>query len=126
MNYRHSFHAGNFADVFKHAIFARVLSYLLQKQSPLRVIDTHSGVGVYDLNGTDASRTGEWEKGIGLLRTLSFSTGMKTFLEPYLSTIASMNAPLGLMKFYPGSPELARRLLRSGDRLVLCELHPED
>ena len=67
MNYRHAFHAGNFADVVKHALLARILIHLAEKPQPFRVIDTHAGAGLYDLTGLDASRTGEWRAGIGRL-----------------------------------------------------------
>ena len=65
MNYRHAFHAGNFADVFKHALLCRVLFYLMQKDAPLRYLDTHAGAGLYDIAGEAANRTGEWKEEIG-------------------------------------------------------------
>jgi 23S rRNA (adenine2030-N6)-methyltransferase len=125
MNYRHSFHAGNFADVFKHAVLARMLAYLLKKLSPFRYIDTHAGVGVYDLRGDPACRTGEWELGIKRILDLSFSTGLMAFLEPYLGTVQALNAD-GQLRYYPGSPDIARQLLRGTDRMLMCELHPDD
>ena len=68
MNYRHAFHAGNFADVVKHTILSRILAYLMRKDAPFRVIDTHAGAGLYDLRGDEAGRTGEWQEGIARLR----------------------------------------------------------
>ena len=67
MNYRHAFHAGNFADVVKHATLARIITHLREKPAPFRVIDTHAGAGLYDLTASEASRTGEWRGGIGRL-----------------------------------------------------------
>ena len=69
MNYRHAYHAGNFADVLKHVILARVITYLKRKPQPFRVIDTHAGAGLYDLTGVEAGKTGEWQDGIGRLHT---------------------------------------------------------
>ncbi|GGE40369.1 ribosomal RNA large subunit methyltransferase J [Agaricicola taiwanensis] len=125
MNYRHAFHAGNFADVFKHAIFARSLTYLNQKNNAYRVIDTHAGVGIYDLRQDEASRTEEWREGIGRLWQQALPAPLVEFLKPYLDTVAALN-PSGDLRLYPGSPELARRLSRPQDRLALCELHPQD
>jgi len=118
MNYRHAYHAGNFADVFKHAVLALVIDYLKQKPAPFRVIDTHAGVGVYDLAGVEAGKTGEWQGGIGRLpRELPIEIAQ--LLAPYLSVVRQTNG-------YPGSPEIARCLMRAGDVLVLNELHPAD
>ena len=84
MNYRHAFHAGNFADVMKHAVLARILTYLAEKPAPYRVIDTHAGAGVYDLAGPEAARTGEWRDGIGRLRAASLDDETRVLLTPYL------------------------------------------
>lgn len=124
MNYRHGFHAGNFADVVKHATLARIISYLREKPAPFRVIDTHAGAGLYDLSGSEASRTGEWRQGIGRLRTASLSPEMQNLLAPYLEAVAELN-PGGGIKTYPGSPLLVRAWLRPGDRLIACELEPQ-
>jgi 23S rRNA (adenine2030-N6)-methyltransferase len=123
MNYRHGFHAGNFADVVKHATLARIVSYLREKPAPFRVIDTHAGAGLYDLSGTEAARTGEWREGIGRLLTARLAPEVKTLLSPYLDAVAALN-PGGRLKTYPGSPLLVRAWLRPRDRLIACELEP--
>jgi 23S rRNA (adenine2030-N6)-methyltransferase len=125
MNYRHSFHAGNFADVLKHLILVRVLLHLLKKDSAFRVIETHSGTGMYDLENNEASRTNEWRDGIGRLIDRPFAGEAATLLEPYLSLIRSENFNEKL-RYYPGSPSIALKLCRERDRLIFCELHPED
>lgn len=125
MNYRHSFHAGNFADVVKHAILTRILAYLMRKDAAFRVIDTHAGIGLYDLHGDAASRTGEWREGIGRLMAASLPAGPAALLAPYLDVVRSVN-PDGDLRLYPGSPLIARRLLREQDRLMAMELHPDD
>ena len=128
MNYRHAFHAGNFADVMKHATLALVIEHLKQKPTPFRVIDTHAGAGRYDLAADQASRTGEWRDGIGRLvgeEAAPLPEEVRTLLAPYLGALASLN-PDGALRFYPGSPCLAASLMRPGDRLIANELHPED
>ena len=125
MNYRHAFHAGNFADVFKHAILARILTYMVRKPAPLRYIDTHAGLGLYDLGGEEASRTGEWRDGIGRLDPATIAAPVQALLEPYLAAVGPGDET-GKPVVYPGSPALAQHLLRTQDRLTLCELHPAD
>ncbi len=122
MNYRHAFHAGNHADVFKHLVLSQLFVLLGRKEAPLAYLDSHAGVGVYDLAGDQASRTGEWEQGIGRLWDLEDTP---TALAPYLEVVRALN-PDGRLRYYPGSPELARRLSREQDRLQLNEKHPED
>jgi 23S rRNA (adenine2030-N6)-methyltransferase len=122
MNYRHAYHAGNFADVMKHAILALVIDYLKRKEAPFLVLDTHAGIGTYDLNGIEAQKTGEWRNGIG--KVLSESD-FPAELTPYLECVRSLN-PAGAMTRYPGSPSLAAMLTRPQDRLALVELHPAD
>jgi 23S rRNA (adenine2030-N6)-methyltransferase len=124
MNYRHAFHAGNFADVMKHALLVRMLAYLQRKDTPLRVIDTHAGIGLYDLKGDEAERTGEWVDGIGRLDE-PFSADVEDLLRPYRRVLADLRARHG-EHVYPGSPGLLRELLRRQDRGVLIELHPAD
>ncbi|MGH6958404.1 MAG: 23S rRNA (adenine(2030)-N(6))-methyltransferase RlmJ [Caulobacteraceae bacterium] len=119
MNYRHVFHAGNHADVFKHAVLALILEHLRAKPRPFAVLDTHAGLGAYDLTSEDALRTREFEAGAGRV----FGRDLPP-ARAYLDLLAEMN-PGGLTT-YPGSPELAARMLRAGDRLILCELHPDD
>lgn len=125
MNYRHAYHAGNFADVVKHAVLALVIEHLKRKPTPFRVIDTHAGIGVYDLAGTAAEKTGEWREGIGRVVGAEISDPASKTLEPYLAVVRRLNAP-GTLTRYPGSPLLARRLMRDCDRLVVNELHPDD
>ncbi len=125
MNYRHSFHAGNFADVVKHAILARIINYLLQKPTPFRYIDTHAGVGAYDLKSEDATRTQEWENGIARIFKYNFNDKNTAFLAPYIDTVRKLNTENDL-RFYPGSPEIVVQMTRPNDRLTMCELHTED
>lgn len=125
MNYRHVFHAGNFADVVKHTILTRILTYLMRKDAPFRVIDTHAGVGLYDLKGAAAEKTGEWVDGIGRLIDRDLAEPAKTLLAPYLDAVRAQN-PDGDLRFYPGSPLIARNMLRQQDRLMALELHPVD
>jgi 23S rRNA (adenine2030-N6)-methyltransferase len=93
MNYRHAFHAGNFADVVKHVALARILVHLHGKPAAFRVIDTHAGAGVYDLAGEEASRSGEWRAGIGRLLAAPISPAVQALLKPYLDVVASFNGP---------------------------------
>lgn len=125
MNYRHIYHAGNFADVLKHAVLARLIDYLKQKDKPFRVIDTHAGIGIYDLSSVEAQKTGEWQDGIGRLMEEPLPANVELLLEPYFDTIRALN-PDGGLNFYPGSPKVTRLLLRPEDRLSLMELHPAD
>ena len=122
MNYRHAFHAGNFADVIKHIVLTRVLLYLQEKPQAFRVIDTHAGSGRYDLTGEEARRGSEWQLGIGKLLAASFDAPVAALIRPYLDIVRSYNA--GELTAYPGSPLIARALLRPQDRLTACELEP--
>jgi 23S rRNA (adenine2030-N6)-methyltransferase len=114
MNYRHAFHAGNFADCMKHVLLVWLLRAMARKEKPFCVLDTHAGAGMYDLAADPARRTGEAEQGI--VRLL---TDPAPALADYIGLV-------GRLGMYPGSPMLARALLRPGDRLVCCELHPEE
>jgi 23S rRNA (adenine2030-N6)-methyltransferase len=127
MNYRHAYHAGNFTDVLKHAVLALVIEHLKQKPAPFRVIDTHAGLGVYDLASEEAEKTGEWRAGIGRLLDADarLTPEAAAALAPYLGVVRGLNQGAALAR-YPGSPLIARRLMREGDRLVVNELHPED
>jgi len=121
VNYRHAFHAGNFADVVKHAVLALLVTALKRKEKPFAVLDTHAGIGVYDLTA-EAARTGEHAGGIDrLLARRVQAEAAADLLAPYLDVVGAL--PRGQ---YPGSPEIVRRLLRPGDRLVVNELHPDD
>ena len=129
MNYRHAFHAGNFADVHKHIVLTRILEYLRQKPAAFRVIDTHAGAGRYDLLGPQAARSGEWRDGIGRLFAMARSDAagtdsMQALIAPYLNIIAALN-PGGKLRLYPGSPLIVKALLRRQDRLIACELKPD-
>lgn len=125
MNYRHSYHAGNFADVLKHAVLAQIITYLKRKDQAFRVIDTHAGIGLYDLSSVEAQKTGEWRDGIGRVTGADLSSELKAFLAPWLEAVATLN-PNGGLLHYPGSPKLARLVMRKQDRLTAIELHPED
>jgi len=191
LNYRHGFHAGNPADVLKHAVLARILVHLREKPGAFRVLDTHAGAGVYDLAGAEAERGGEWRAGIGRLSQAVLSREAlpqeaAALLAPYLDAVRQVNplhpsvqagagvgeqvgtsgpgrgpgdrpdrarnsapvtdgtpairapedaaehpplgsarAPLGKLRFYPGSPAVAQCLLREQDRLVVCETAPD-
>lgn len=127
MNYRHAFHAGSFADVFKHAVLCRILTYLREKPAGFRVVDTHAGTGLYDLTSAEAKRGGEWRDGIARLvaeqEAGKLPDNIATLLAPYLDAVGALNER-GKLKLYPGSPALTRAWLRAQDRLVACELEP--
>jgi 23S rRNA (adenine2030-N6)-methyltransferase len=125
MNYRHAYHAGNFADVMKHAVLARIVEYLKRKDKAFRVIDTHAGTGMYDLSSEEAQKTGEWRGGIGTLLNAQLPGDAAALLKPYLDAVRAAN-PDGAVTRYPGSPAIARHLLRRQDRLTAIELHPAD
>ncbi|AGF74363.1 putative DNA methylase protein [Bartonella australis AUST/NH1] len=126
MNYRHIYHAGNFADVFKHIIVTRIVEYLKRKEKAFRVIDTHAGVGFYDLSSSEALKTGEWREGIGQFLSAPIPEDLKTLLYPWYNVIDEINKHNKEVVLYPGSPILIRRLLRKQDRLTAIELHRED
>lgn len=124
MNYRHAFHAGNFADVIKHIALVRILTYLHEKPAAFRVIDTHAGAGLYDLTSDEAERGGEWRTGIARLMQARLTNDVMTLVAPYLDIVRAFN-PQRDLTAYPGSPLIARALLRPQDRLVACELEPK-
>lgn len=119
MNYRHAFHAGNHTEVFKHPALAFVLERLCEKPQPFAVMDTHAGLGAYDLTAEAATKTGEAAAGVGRLLGHPLPSA-----PAYRALIEAMN-PDGLTA-YPGSPEIIRHFLREQDRLIACELHPTD
>jgi len=123
MNYRHAFHAGGFADVIKHIVLVRILTYLQEKPAAFRVLDTHAGAGLYDLTGEEAQRGGEWLTGIARVMQARFSEAALALVAPYLDIVRAFNPP-GTLKAYPGSPLIARALLRPQDRLTACEVEP--
>jgi 23S rRNA (adenine2030-N6)-methyltransferase len=115
VNYRHAYHAGNFADCMKHALLIWLLRALAVKPAPFTVLDTHAGAGRYNLaEDSPAGRTGEWRAGIGLL------------MDHPPAAVADYVAVVKQEGLYPGSPAIIRSLLREQDRLICCELHPED
>jgi 23S rRNA (adenine2030-N6)-methyltransferase len=114
VNYRHAFHAGNFADCVKHALLLVILRMMQRKDKPILLLDTHAGVGRYDVFSGAAERTGEWRSGIGKVMA-----ARPEALADYVAVVER----LGL---YPGSPAILASVLRAGDRLVCCELHPQD
>lgn len=120
MNYRHSFHAGNSADVVKHSLLIALVQALQNKQGPLTLIDTHAGCGLYDLEGPEAQRTGEATQGV-----LQALADPNPLLNPYRAAVEAVNVGAE-PKLYPGSPRVLARLLRPQDFLVLNEKHPED
>ncbi|MGD0185149.1 MAG: 23S rRNA (adenine(2030)-N(6))-methyltransferase RlmJ [Roseiarcus sp.] len=125
MNYRHGFHAGNFADVFKYVILSRILVYLARKEAPFRYIDTHAGAGRYDLSSEEARRSPEWRDGVARLVKARPPAPVAALLAPYRQAIGPCDAD-GRPASYPGSPALAQALLRPQDRMALCEAHPEE
>jgi 23S rRNA (adenine2030-N6)-methyltransferase len=132
MNYRHGFHAGNFADVLKHVALCELLRLLTAKDKKLFVLDTHAGSGGYDLTGGLAARTGEAEAGIVRLMALP-RTAMPAAVARYLAAVVAYDRKFGPgsgggegPRHYPGSPRLVRASLRAGDRFVACELHAQD
>jgi 23S rRNA (adenine2030-N6)-methyltransferase len=124
MNYRHAFHAGGFADVIKHIVLVRILTYLHDKPAAFRVIDTHAGAGIYDLAGDEAQRSGEWLTGIARMMQARFSDTVAPLVAPYLDIVRAFN-PRAELKAYPGSPLITRALLRPQDRLTVCEVEPK-
>ena len=128
MNYRHAYHAGNFADVLKHVTLALVIEYFKRKDAPFRIVDTHAGAGRYALGSVEAGKTGEWRHGIGRLTgpdAEPLPGDVAQVLAPYLDAVQAEN-PRDQLTVYPGSPLIAQRLMRSQDVLVANELHPED
>lgn len=120
LSYRHSFHAGNFADVLKHVILVEILESLTQKDKPFEYIDTHSGAGLFNLKSNDALKLQEHETGIGKLTPKQFPQ-----LKRYFNIIDSYN-PSPRVSVYPGSPSIAKYFLRPKDRAWMFELHPKD
>src|SRR5436190_17890040 len=110
MNYRHAFHAGGFADVIKHIVLVRILTYLQEKPAAFRIIDSHAGAGIYDLTGDEARRGGEWLTGIARVMQARFSENAMPLVTPYLDIVMAFN-PKAELRAYPGSPLIARALL---------------
>ena len=132
MNYRHLYHAGNFADVFKHIVLIELIKQLQRKASGITILDTHAGLGAYDLQSDAAIKTAEAAAGVLSLMPSELSLPVvdqyqlliKNFdMQKKTQLVLSNDAAI---RFYPGSPSISRYLLRSNDRMVLCELHAED
>jgi 23S rRNA (adenine2030-N6)-methyltransferase len=120
MNYRHAFHAGNFADVVKHSVLVALIEALKAKQTPLSYFETHAGAGRYNLASVEAQKTGEYLQGVARLLPKS---RLPSTLHVYLNLVRALNeASPGHLLTYPGSPLIASLLLRDIDRLTLCEL----
>ena len=122
MNYRHGFHAGNFADILKHVMQMRILTHLNAKDKPYRVIDTHAGAGRYDLGSDEALRTHEWRDGVARLDQAPLAPAVEELLAPWRKAVAAARALYGA-NAYPGSPWLCRQAMRADDRLIAAELH---
>jgi len=123
LSYRHAFHAGNFADVHKHAVLSLLLQSLTRKDAPYCYLDTHSGAGRYDLRSYEAQKNGEYRQGI---QRLWDHPTVPAALQPYLDAVRAINGDDGMLHYYPGSPRIARHFLRPQDRMILSELHPDD
>jgi 23S rRNA (adenine2030-N6)-methyltransferase len=124
MNYRHGFHAGNFADVLKHVILMRILTHLGAKDTPYRVVDTHAGAGRYDLGSEEALRTHEWKDGVARIDRSPLSPAVEALLKPWRDGLAGARSLHGA-DTYPGSPWLCQFAMRANDRLIAAELHPQ-
>jgi 23S rRNA (adenine2030-N6)-methyltransferase len=123
MNYRHAFHAGNFADVFKHTVLIDLLEALKAKPAPFCYVDTHAGRGLYDLRGAQAQQTREHVDGV---QRLLGANGLPPSLQRYVDLIRGFADEPGPLATYPGSPLIAARLMREDDRAILCELQPAE
>ncbi|MEC5343298.1 23S rRNA (adenine(2030)-N(6))-methyltransferase RlmJ [Brenneria populi] len=122
LSYRHSFHAGNHADVVKHTVQSLIVTALKEKEKPFLYLDTHAGAGRYQLSGEHAERTGEYLDGIAKIWQRD---DLPAELEPYMQAVRAYNHN-GQLRYYPGSPLIARQLLREQDKIHLTELHPSD
>ena len=122
LSYRHSFHAGNHADVLKHTVLSLIITALKEKEKPFFYLDTHAGAGRYQLSGEHAERTGEYLEGIARIWQQPDAPAL---LQPYFDAIRALNRN-GTLRYYPGSPLIARHLLREDDKLQMTELHSSD
>jgi 23S rRNA (adenine2030-N6)-methyltransferase len=124
MNYRHIYHAGNFSDVFKHVVLVALIQALLRKEKPFCYLDTHSGIGYYDLLSQEAQKSQEFQAGI--LQLWKNNEKKPQLIEDYLAIVRNLNPDLTKLRSYPGSPTIVSNLLRATDRMVLNELHAQD
>ena len=123
LSYRHSFHAGNHADVLKHIVLMLILENLKLKDKGFYYLDTHAGVGRYQLSSDEAEKTGEYKEGIGRLWE---RTDLPQEISHYVDLIKNLNFGAKALRYYAGSPLIAAQLLRPQDRALLTELHPRD
>lgn len=123
MNYRHIYHAGNFADVIKHVLLIAILQALQKKENPLCFLDTHAGIGLYALDSIQAQKKQEYENGIAKLFYENRET-MPSVIQDYVSIVKNYNNKN--LRYYPGSPLVAANAMRAQDEMILCELHPDD
>lgn len=128
MNYKHSYHAGNFADVVKHVVMMALISHMTRKEAPFCYIDTHSGPGLYDLSSEFSTKTKEFEGGIEKIIQQGQPPAL---IRRYLDVVHKINnklssAKYASLRYYPGSPLIARELIRPSDRIIACELHPQE
>ncbi|MBS0358351.1 MAG: 23S rRNA (adenine(2030)-N(6))-methyltransferase RlmJ [Proteobacteria bacterium] len=120
MNYQHNYHAGNFADVLKHAVLTLIIQSLSKKETPFCYLETHAGAGCYDLIDEKSQKTGEYLQGIDkLFKEIIYPSCVK----PYMKLIKALNP--SILETYPGSPYIAQQLMRKQDHLILCELHAD-
>lgn len=119
LSYQHLYHAGNMADVHKHALLAWCLAYLTRKDKPLFYIETHAGRGTYDLDAAEAAKTGEAKQGIDIAEEWFAPT------HPYAAVLSTIRTRMG-PRAYPGSPLIAAEMLRADDKIALAELHPQE
>lgn len=126
MNYRHAFHAGNFADVLKHVVLVGLLEALKHKPAPFCCLDTHAGAGAYDLRGNEAGKTREYADGVARLAGVAAPAG--SALQTYIELLSSINdgAAMDALHSYPGSPLIAARLMRACDRAILCDVQHDE
>lgn len=122
LSYRHSYHAGNYADVLKHTVLASILDYLLQKDKPFCYLDTHSGCGAYELDSAQSLKTGEFNNGIGALWN---KQDLPAPVARYIEQVEAFNGK-GALRLYPGSPMITNQMRRDDDRMFLFELHPNE
>ena len=124
MNYRHKYHAGSFSDVIKHLVLTIIVQALQRKETPFCFLDTHAGIGLYELDSEEAQKKQEYQNGIAKL-LLSDEKNFPEEIQQYLFIIKKYNTKDEL-HFYPGSPFIAESLSREQDQIILCELHKED
>ena len=128
MNYRHSYHAGSFADIFKHVVLIALLQALQRKETPFCYIDTHAGIGCYDLHAKEAKKTQEYTSGIARIfnQSVKAPAEVQAFLKAVQSVNPTESSESEVPRFYPGSPRITRYFLRPQDKMILSELHPQD